>query len=119
MNMPAFEIAQEGTTVTVSPRESVVTSQQMRDLIDDVTPRLEQGGASSIIFDMSHVEYLDSACIARFISLLQQVKQANGKIALAHCQSNVAFLLQMSRLDKLFDIVDSMDEALERLREIV
>lgn len=118
MTQPAFEVSREGTTVSVCPMEAVVTSEQMRQLLDDVAPYLVEGGASDVIFDMSRVEYLDSACVAKLFTLLKTVQQAEGHIALAHCQPNVAFLLEMTRLDDLFRMFDSIDEAKRTLGEV-
>ena len=117
MDQPAYKISQKGDTVTVSPQQPVVSSQQFKLLLEEITPRVTTGDAVNVVFDMSHVEYLDSACAARLISLLQPVKAAEGRVMLAHCQPNVRFLLKMSKLDTIFEMFDSIDDAMDRLRD--
>ena len=113
-----FEITQDGPTITVSPQQPVVNPEQFRHMLDEVKPRLIEGQAANVLFDMSQVEFLDSACAAGLISLLQTVKETGGRIVLVYCQPNVAFLLKMSKLDSLFDVVEDMAQARERLRDI-
>jgi len=105
--------------MSVCPLEPVVTSEQMRELIDDVAPHFSDGTVSNVVFDMSRVEYLDSACIAKLFMLLRTAKEHGGRVALAHCQPNVMFLLQMTHLDELFSIFDNIDDALRDLRRLL
>lgn len=115
----SYEITREGTTVSVCPLEPVVTSEQMGELIDEVAPHFQEGEAANVVFDMSKVEYLDSSCIAKLFVLLRTTKQHDGRVALAHCQPNVMFLLQMTHLDELFSVFDNIDDALRDLRRLI
>ncbi|MCC6680653.1 MAG: STAS domain-containing protein [Phycisphaeraceae bacterium] len=117
MDISGFQISHQGDTVAVEPLEPVVTAPQMRDMVAEICPKIEDGRAVNVVFDMSHVEYLDSACLAKLFALLSPVQHASGHIALAQCQPNVEFLLRMTRLDLLFELTASVDEAMARLRQ--
>ncbi len=117
MDMSGFQISHQGETVAVEPMEPVVTAPQMREIVAEICPRIESGRAINVVFDMSRVEYLDSACLAKLFTLLSPVQRVKGHIALAQCQPNVEFLLRMTRLDLLFELTANVDEAMTRLRK--
>jgi len=115
MQQHVFEIEHTDRAITVTPHESEVTATHMKELVDQLIEKIEQDKARNFIFDMHNVEFVDSACLGRLISLLQAVKNVNGQIALVRCQPNVEFLLRMTHLDNLFGVYDSLEEAAKSL----
>jgi anti-anti-sigma factor len=62
---------------------------------------------------MTGVEFLDSAGIGALVTLLQDLEHVRGRIALTHCQPNVAFLFKVTRLDAAIPLFDETAEAIE------
>ena len=65
----------------------------------------------AILVDLHQVSYMDSSGIATLVEALQQVKKYGGKLKIANLQGAVRDVFELSRLDKVFDIYASLEEA--------
>lgn len=98
-------VEQDGSDVYISVKEREVDTDELRALILDLKQRADESDAKRFIFCFKNVEFLPSACLALMLMFHQEVKQKHeGKIILANCQENVAFLLKLARLDQLFEL---------------
>ncbi len=84
-------------------------------MLTEVAKAAEQAPDLPVVLDMSKVEMLLSISIAGLVALLQQFKAEGRKFMLAGLQPKVRETLAICRLDKLFDICDSVEEARSRL----
>jgi anti-sigma B factor antagonist len=66
----------------------------------------------SIVVDMSEVSYIDSSGVASLVESLQAARKAGLGFALATVSESAMRVLQLARLDKVFPIHASLDEAL-------
>jgi anti-sigma B factor antagonist len=60
-----------------------------------------------LILNLAGVSYLDSAGLAEMVSAQASVTRRNGSIRLLHVQDRVRDLLQMTRLDRIFESFDN------------
>ena len=81
----------------------------------EVARAAEQAPGLPVVLDMSKVQMLLSISIGLLVALLQQFKAEGRRFILAGLQPKVRETLAICRLDKLFDICDSVDEARSRL----
>ena len=65
----------------------------------------------AILVDLHQVSYMDSSGIATLVEALQQVRKYGGKLKIANLQGAVREVFELSRLDKVFDIYSSLEEA--------
>lgn len=71
-------------------------------------------GVSHFIIDLSAVTFLDSAAIALFVSLLKKAQAVQGNVSLIlPVNEEAQFILNATRMDRIFPIVPSAEEALE------
>ena len=66
-----------------------------------------------IIVDLSHVPYMDSSGVATLIEGLQLSNQANIGFSICALSEGVQSIIELARLDKIFKIYDSKEQALE------
>ncbi|MCK5739474.1 STAS domain-containing protein [bacterium] len=66
-----------------------------------------------IIVELSQVRYMDSSGVATMVEGLQRVKDYDGRFVLAALASSVREVFELSRLDKVFELRDTLDLALE------
>ncbi|EKD42088.1 MAG: hypothetical protein ACD_73C00334G0001 [uncultured bacterium] len=79
-------------------------------------PQLKEGLAQlladskfkRIIIDLSLVPFVDSACLGVFVSLVKDLKAAKKESFFVSPQEEVAAIFQITRLDKMFMICESM-----------
>ena len=65
-----------------------------------------------IVVDLSKVTYMDSSGLAMLIEGMQKVQEYGGKFALAGAQESVQHIFEIARLDQVFQIFPTVDEAL-------
>lgn len=64
-----------------------------------------------LILDLARVPYMDSSAIAVLVEALQKLRKSGGKICLVGLQPRVKGMLQIARLDSVFMLADSLEEA--------
>ena len=65
-----------------------------------------------LVVDLSKVTYLDSSGLAVLIDGMQNVQEYGGKFAVAGVQESVQHILDLARLDQVFQIYPDVDSAL-------
>jgi anti-sigma B factor antagonist len=65
----------------------------------------------AIVVDLEQVTYMDSSGIATLVEALQQVGKYGGKLRVANLRDAVRDVFELSRLDKVFDISPTLEEA--------
>lgn len=83
------------------------------DLRTTLLSLIQQTHPKTIIFVLSTVPYMDSSAIAVLVEALQRVRKAGGKVVLVDLQPRVKGLLEIARLNTIFTIVSTLDEALK------
>ena len=73
---------------------------------------LLSAGENRFVFDLTGVEYVDSAGIGFLVSCLTSVGQAGAKLRLAGPPERVRHVLDITRLDTVFEIVETREQAL-------
>ena len=64
-----------------------------------------------VIVDLSQVSYMDSSGVATLVEALQQCRAGNQTLVLCSMQPRVHSIFEIARLDMVFKIVDSLEEA--------
>jgi len=64
------------------------------------------------LLSFKQVEHLSSAALAMLITLKKQVEKADGKLKLSDINPQIFEVFKITRLNKLFDIHPSIDEAM-------
>lgn len=76
---------------------------------------VDSDGRRKIVLDFSSVEYLSSAALGKLITMDKKVKGAKGKLRLCNIRPDILEVFVITRLNKLFDIRDTQEDALEGL----
>ncbi len=66
----------------------------------------------NVIVDLSGVTYIDSSGVASLVEALQAAKKNGSQFSLAAVSEPTRRVLELARLDKVFTLYDSVDEAL-------
>lgn len=78
----------------------------------EIAPHI-QSDRPSLVFDFSQVRYLDSAGVELLLRCVEEAMKRNGDIKLAAVSPKLATLLEMTRVDRLFEIFETCDSAVE------
>jgi anti-sigma B factor antagonist len=74
---------------------------------------LEEHKPKKLVLNLAEVPYMDSSAIAVLVEALQKMRKQGGKIFLTNLQPRVKGLIEIAKLDSIFSLVDTEDEALK------
>jgi anti-sigma B factor antagonist len=101
-----------GRPVVVKRLPEILSLNQAQELLQEVTPLLE-GDRPRLVFDFSEVRQVDSAGIEMLLWCMEEAMKRNGDVKLAALSPPVAVLLQLTRVDRLFEIFQNSSDAVE------
>ena len=70
----------------------------------------------NFLLSFSDIEFINSSALGRIILDYKRIKKENGKIAVYDLQKDVLEVFKITRLDKVLNIFNSEEEALNYLR---
>ena len=73
-------------------------------------------GVQLCAVDISAVRYINSSGIGVLITILTKFRNKNGEVVLINPSDHVKKLLVITKLNAIFTIVDSIDEATKELK---
>lgn len=80
---------------------------QLNELVGKQTPK--------ILVDLKGIDYMDSSGIATFVEAFQKTKRYQGKLILAALTDTVRGVFEIAKLDSIFEITETAQEAMGRL----
>lgn len=72
-----------------------------------------QRGPKTLVVNLSDVGYMDSSGVASLVKLLSRTRKVGVKLALAGMNEKVRSIFEITRLDGVFTMYDTEQEALE------
>ena len=106
-------VRQEGDATVAALRGEIDlhNSPELRTALLDLLTRVNP---KRLILNLSQVPYMDSSAIAVLVEMLQKLRRAGGKIFLTNLQPRVKGLLEIARLDSIFVLVATDEDALKK-----
>ena len=106
-------------TVTNAPNGVIIVSvdgqlivANRNELKDKVLKALETG-ESKFVLDFSSTEDIDSSGLGVLVSVSKKIREAGGELCLAGLNEDLRMLFELTKLDTLFKICDTTDEAVQ------
>ena len=65
-----------------------------------------------ILVDMAEVDFIDSSGLGTLVTCLRSVSKAGGVLKIAALRENPRLLFEGTRLDRVFELYDDLDTAL-------
>jgi anti-sigma B factor antagonist len=98
--------------VMVKELPPVLDAQGAQAFFHEIAPHI-QSDRPSLVFDFSAVRYLDSAGVDLLLRCVEEAMKRNGDIKLAGVSPEMATVLEMTRVDRLFEIFDTCSNAVD------
>jgi len=86
------------------------------DMQQKIQAAAEQSPDLPVVLDMSQVQCVPSLSLGALVTLLQHTKQRQQRLILAGLQPEVRRIFCVCRLDKLFEIYDTVETASCRMQ---
>jgi anti-sigma B factor antagonist len=94
--------------VTVDGQLVVGNRQEFKQLVLDEVER----GARQIVVDFASTAYIDSSGLGALVSLGKRIRESGGELRLAALNDDLRTLFELTRLDTLFPLYSSREDAL-------
>lgn len=105
MNIESNEI-NGATVITLGGEVDLEHSPQARKALLDAVANNKK-----VVVDLSGVSYIDSSGIASLVEAFQTARKNGGGFTLASVSESALRVLQLARLDKVFTIAATVEEA--------
>jgi anti-sigma B factor antagonist len=89
-----------------------VSVNETQQLFRELAPLFE-GDRPCLVFDFSEVRQLDSAGIEMLLRCMEEAMKRNGDVKLAAVSPQVTVILELTRVDRLFEIFENPSDAVE------
>ena len=73
--------------------------------------QVQAGRPARLVVDLSGVPYMDSSGVATLVEAMQIARRTGSKLVLAALQDKVRSIFEIARLDMVFSIVNTVDDA--------
>ena len=106
-------IRQSGDAVVASLRGDIDlhNSPQVRSAL---LKYVDENKPKKLVLNLAEVPYMDSSAIAVLVEALQKMRKTGGKVFLTNLQPRVKGLLEIARLDSIFSVAATEQDALAK-----
>jgi anti-sigma B factor antagonist len=73
-------------------------------------------GIRDLVLDIEHLSFLDSAGIEALLWLIDEASQRGGQVRLVNPDQTIAKILEITRLERRFDVHETIESAAKSLR---
>jgi len=88
------------------------SSEHIRQKVDS---EMIKSTTRNIVFDFSEVTFMDSSGIGVVMGRYRNIKNLNGKLAVANINQQIKRIFDMSGLHKIIPVYDSIDTAINKM----
>lgn len=103
---------QNGVTVVSFADRKILDELCIAEIRDELTDLVNNNNGVKMLLTFNNVDHLSSAALGVLISLNKQVKEKNGELILSDITPQIFEVFKITRLNKLFEICDTAEEAL-------
>lgn len=104
-----------GHAVVLKPKGELTedTLSAFKEVVDH---QLEDATVVDVIVDMEEITFVDSIVLEYLLDLQDSLHEKFGQVRLAKCDQNVAKILEMTRLDMVFEVFSDTNDAVRVTR---
>lgn len=70
-------------------------------------------GINKLIFDLSHLQFIDSSGLGTFLSIQRSLNTQGGTLKLAHLNKSIRTMFEIVSMHRIFDIFPNIEEAVK------
>ncbi|MBT8404331.1 MAG: STAS domain-containing protein [Gemmatimonadetes bacterium] len=106
-----FTVGKQGGVTVVDVEGQLIVGNR-QELKAKVLEELD-GGERKFVIDFSRTGYIDSSGLGVLVSLSKKIREQGGELRLSSLNEDLRTLFELTKLDTLFRIADSREDALE------
>ncbi len=103
---------QEGVSIVEFRDRKILEELSIHEIEEELSRLVVSKDTINLLLSFQNVEHLSSAALGMLIKLNEQVAQRSGRLKLSDIRPQIYQVFKITRLNKLFDIHASVQEAL-------
>jgi anti-sigma B factor antagonist len=107
----SFRVSRDDNGVTVVRVEGQLIVGNRQELKELISAALENGERKFLI-DFAGAGYIDSSGLGALVGLSRRVRESGGELRLSGLNEDLRSLFELTKLDTLFAIADTPEQAL-------
>ncbi len=111
-----YEITKQATLASFKLKGELIEKNQANELIKEAE-ELSASGCNKWAIDMSDLKYMNSNGLNTLIQLLTKARKVGGEAVLYNLNKKIQELILITKLNTLFKVTDSKEEALKILEK--
>lgn len=113
----SVEYSDNATIVTFTD-EKILEESDIKALQESIISIVEQADRLNLILDFSNVRFLSSAVLGLLIRISKKIYERDGQLRLCNINPKIYEIFKITRLNKIFDIYQDVESAIENLPEV-
>jgi anti-sigma B factor antagonist len=101
------QLSDSCTVVRPSGRLDLLAAGEFKQQLVDIV----SGGGRKLVVDLAGVPFIDSSGLGALVGVLKAARLAGGDLRLARAGEQAAVILKLTRLDRVFSLYASVEEA--------
>lgn len=110
-----FEIRNEKDFLLVVLTGRIISDEHLNETLEKIQQELDTSNFQAVICDCSKLEYINSSGLNFFVRMLTRSRNHNIDCILANLQPAVTKLFEISKLNEVFCILPTTEEAKQKL----
>lgn len=107
-------LQQDDVNIVHFADRKILEELSIREIEEELFALVSKTPAIKLLLNFSNVEHLSSAALGMLINLKKEVERQKGALKLSDIRPQIYEVFKITRLSKLFDIHDSVDQAVAR-----
>ncbi len=104
-----IQLETKGNVAVVTVCSEAIDASNAKEFKEGMIPLLEKH--SQVVFDMSHLRFVDSTGLGALLSCLRELHKSNGDLRLFGMTKQVRVLFEVVNMHKVFEIFNTVEEA--------
>ena len=104
---------QKGITIFKLEGE-IIDKNQTAAMMEEIS-KLVSSGKKNVVLELSGVRYMNSSGLNVMVNILTKARTAGGDVSVCNLSPKVNQLLVVTKLDTIFNILPSVEAAVEKL----
>ena len=100
-------------TVARLEDQEITLPEHVQELGEEIFEVLDEADPPDLLIDFREVELLSSRMLGILVRLLKRARQKDGRLRLCCIQPPILHILDLTNLNKVFDIYEDVEEAIE------
>jgi len=102
-----IDVKNELTVCQIDGEIDINSSPEVKKAFDELISKK----TPKIVINLSKVSYVDSSGLATFVEILKNMRSYGGRMRITNLSAKVKSLFEITKLDKLFEILPEEEEA--------